>query len=167
LENKTFFQLLLHFSVEALSMVQLLIQFGANVDEVDPILKATPLHLIARCDDVDHAQPLMRVLLDANAHSDYLDLNGRQPEDLTTNVELKDFLQVNRRLSLKCNCAHPIHSKKIYYGNYLSSNQIAFVKMHTANEIDSNDRSIRVAIMRYTSIQYNTLPRYRSIFGKS
>ncbi|CAF1131760.1 unnamed protein product [Adineta ricciae] len=108
----TFFVSLIHsgwddctyssITMPTLSIIRLLINARANVDELEPRTKSTPLHLIASSDDVDAAIATIRILLDANAHLDYVNYQGLRPEDVANNFEIKDYLRVNRQLSLKC-----------------------------------------------------------------
>ena len=85
-----------------MSIVRLLIRCGANVDEVDSVTKSTPLHLIARCENVDNARSVIRLLLDANAHTDCTDIMGHLPEDVARTLEIKELLHANQKISLKC-----------------------------------------------------------------
>ncbi|CAF1133640.1 unnamed protein product [Adineta ricciae] len=136
----TFFVSLIHsgwddctyssITMPTLSIIGLLINAGANVDELEPRTKSTPLHLIASSDDVDAAVALIRILLDANAHLDYVNYQGLRPEDVAHNFEIKDYLRVNRQLSLKCQCAHLISKNRIRYKDNLSARLIQFVQMH-------------------------------------
>jgi hypothetical protein len=121
------------FSVPVLSIVRLLIDYGADVNRADRRTKSTPLHLISRCYDVDVTKSVIRLLLDANAHTDCIDRNGRLPEDYTREFEIKEFMRANRKLSLKCQCAYLIILKNVCYMNYLPSNLIAFIRMHDRN----------------------------------
>jgi len=59
-----------------------LIDSGADVNEVVSNTKSTPLHLIARCYNIDSARSVIQLLLDANAHIDCIDKNGLKPEDV-------------------------------------------------------------------------------------
>ena len=118
------------FSMSTRSIIRLLINAGANVDELEPRTKSTPLHLIASSHDVDAAVETIRILLDANAHLDYVDYQGLRPEDVADNFEIRDYLRVNRQLSLKCQCAHLIAKNRICYKDALSARLIQFVHMH-------------------------------------
>lgn len=119
------------FSLSVLSIIRLLIRCKANVDEVVPSTKSTPLHIIAECDDIDIARSVIMLLLEANAHTDFIDKYGRLPEDCAQILEIKMCLRSNRKLSLKCRCAQLINLKNVYYENCLSSNLINFVEMHS------------------------------------
>ena len=53
------------FSVSALSVIEFLIQCGANVNRIHLNSRTglRPLHAIARCDDTDIAKPIIELLL--------------------------------------------------------------------------------------------------------
>ena len=106
---------------------------GADVDEVEPTSKSRPLHIIAKIYDEKKVIPVIRLLLDANAHIDCINSKGYLPEQIAWRLEIRQVLQANRKLSLKCQCARLINLKTVSYMNYLSSNLIAFVRMHGRN----------------------------------
>jgi hypothetical protein len=120
----------LSFRILALSVVQLLIAYGADLDEAGPRTKSTPLHLLSSSEDIDNSRFFINLLLDANAHTDCIDKNGRLPEDCAAELEIKELLRVNRKLSLKCRCAQLIILKNVSYVNCLPSHLIAFIRMH-------------------------------------
>jgi hypothetical protein len=101
------------------------------VDEAHLITRSTPLHIICQTRNVDSSKSVIKLLLDANAHTDYTDICSRLPGDLTYQFEIQDLLRVNRKLSLKCRCAQLINSENVCYENSLSSHLIAFVRMHS------------------------------------
>jgi hypothetical protein len=149
--------------VSILSIVRLLIDCGANVNEVDSTTKETPLHIIAGCHDIDHARPVVKLLLDANAHIDCGNIHGCQPEDFARTFEMKEFLHANRKLSLKCLCANLINLKNIRYASCLSSNLIGFVRMHSKKQIGAPYQSVRPAAILYSSVIGGTWTGYRPI----
>jgi hypothetical protein len=102
------------------------------VDEVNSSSESTPLHIISQTDNVNEnlRRSIIELLLDANAHTDYTDEYGHLPEYYGGQAEIKELLEVNRKLSLKCRCAQLINSENVNYANSLSSRLIAFVRMH-------------------------------------
>ncbi len=118
-----------------MSSLRVLIDSGADVNEVVPNTKSTPLHLIAQCYNTDSARSVIQLLLDANAHIDCIDKNGLKPEDVAWTWNIRMFLQENRKLSLKCQCARLINAQNLSYISYLSPTLINFVRMHSK---DSN-----------------------------
>ena len=111
-------------------MARMLIEYGADVDEVDPTTKSFPLHLICNGRDVDAMQWTARTLLDANAHTDYIDPYENLPGQYTGYIEIEELLRNNQKLSLKCRCAHIINSEKVSYVGHLPKSLITFVKRH-------------------------------------
>jgi hypothetical protein len=103
------------------------------VDEVDLFSKSTPLHIISQTYNLNEnlRRSVIELLLDANAHTDYINENGHLPEYYAGQAEIKELLRVNRKLSLKCRCAQLINSENVNYENSLSSRLIAFVRMHS------------------------------------
>ena len=146
-----------------MSIVRLLIRCGADVNEVAPSMKSTPLHLTARCNDVDNAKSVIRLLLDANAHIDCIDGSGQQPEDRAWSFEIQMLLHENRKLSLKCRCAQLINLKNMCYAKSLSSNLIGFVRMHSRNETGTNIQPVHVGMECYPFVRSRRLPEYRPI----
>lgn len=118
------------------------------MNEIHRDTKSTPLHLIARIYDMDVANTVIRLLLDANAHTDYTDYEGCTPEDCARTLEIKELLRNNRKLSLKCRCANLINLQNVPYENYLSSNLIAFVQMHNTNATYVPNQPVRVRTRR-------------------
>ncbi|UJR19677.1 hypothetical protein I4U23_022811 [Adineta vaga] len=119
------------FNVSTLSVIHLLILCGANVNEIDTDWSFTrPLHMIARCSNIDIAKPIIQLLHAQGAHADCIDSRGNLPEDLALEPTVKEFLRSNRNLSLRCRCAQIIVSKRTNYQKYLSSNLITFVRLH-------------------------------------
>ncbi len=147
-----------------------MIRCEANVNEAHPSTKLTPLHLIARSYNVsvDNGTSVIRLLLDAGAHIDCIDNSGYQPKDRASQLEVRELLQANRNLSLKCRCAHLIISTHLCYTNYLSPNLIAFVRMHGSNEIGTDEPSVGVDAVRNRSIRrrFTVRRRYRPIRGR-
>ncbi|CAF4754928.1 unnamed protein product [Rotaria sp. Silwood2] len=113
-----------------------MIQCGANVNAVCRYFKERPLHFIAKCLDIDIARPIIELLLVQGAHTDCVDDQGRLPHDLASEPSVKELLRTARRLSLKCRCAQVIISTKMNYRNRLSSNLVAFVRLHCNRETD-------------------------------
>ncbi|CAF0768149.1 unnamed protein product [Adineta ricciae] len=118
-------------SVPVLSCIRVLIDSGVDVNEIVSSTKSTPLHLIAQCSNIDHARSVIRLLLEANAHLDYVNRNGLKAEQLACDWEIRDLLRINRKLSLKCQCAHLVNSRNLNYSHYLCPRLIKFVQMHT------------------------------------
>ena len=76
-------------------MVRLLIDRGADVDEVDLRTGLTPLHLVSFDEGSDSRGLAIRILLDANAHTDYTDQYGRLLEEYAQEWEIRDLLRIN------------------------------------------------------------------------
>lgn len=110
-------------------MVRMLIDYGADVDECDPTTKSFPLHLICKGRDTDTIQWVAKILLDANAHSDYIDHQGKLPGKWG-NFEIQELFRTKRKYSLKCRCAHVINSEKVSYADRLPKSLVTFVKRH-------------------------------------
>ncbi len=100
------------------------------MDEAHLGMGSTPLHIISQAYNEDSSKSVIKLLLDANAHTDYTDIYSSLPEDRTYQLEIQELLRVNRKLSLKCRCAQLINSEKLCYENSLSSHLIAFVRRH-------------------------------------
>lgn len=127
------YQSLFRFSVSTKSIMRVLIENGANVNEIQPIDEYTPLHLFCSgfyFENLDDAISIIKLLLDANAHMDCVDAYGRRPEERAHHVEIRQLLQENQKLSLKCRCARMIIEQNLYYEKYLSKYLIKFVRMH-------------------------------------
>ncbi|UJR11047.1 hypothetical protein I4U23_015231 [Adineta vaga] len=103
-------------NIPILFSLRVSIDSGVDVNEVILSAKSTLLHLIARCH--------------TDAHIDCIDRNGSKPEDLALIWEIRMFLQENRKLSLKCQCAHLINTRNLSYRSHLSSALINFIRMH-------------------------------------
>lgn len=115
-------------------MARLLINCGADVDEADPRTSSSPLHLVADIDDSADVQYAIRILLDANAHTDYVDNYGYLPGENMRSAPSVQVLQANRKLSLKCRCAYLINANKLSYVNSLPTSLINFVQRHGPRE---------------------------------
>ncbi|CAF3855504.1 unnamed protein product [Rotaria sp. Silwood1] len=113
-----------------LSVIRLLIDAGADVDQAHPRTKSTPLHMIADCVNADIARSIIELLFAADAHIDCIDYRNCRPEDRARTLEVKELLRTTQKLSLKCRCAHLINSTNMSYANYLSSRLVVFVRMH-------------------------------------
>ncbi|CAF1282811.1 unnamed protein product [Adineta ricciae] len=100
-------------SVPVLSCIRILIDSGVDVNEIVSSTKSAPLHLIAQCSNIDHVRSVIRLLLETNAHLDYVNRNGLQAEQVAYDWEIRDLLRVNRKLSLKCQCAHLVNSRNL------------------------------------------------------
>ncbi|CAF1586682.1 unnamed protein product [Adineta ricciae] len=119
------------FNVSTLSIIQLMILWGANVNgRSKNLFLFQPLHVIATCSDIDIAKPIIELLLDQGAHLDCINTRNELPQDLASDSAIKELLCPTRKLSLKCQCAQIIVSTKINYGNCLPSNLSAFVRLH-------------------------------------
>lgn len=73
---------------------------------------------------------MIKLLLDANAHLDCVDVDGARPKDFTWDFEIGELLQSSEKLSLKCRCAQLIIQRSLDYKKYLPSSLIHFVRMH-------------------------------------
>ncbi|UJR16588.1 hypothetical protein I4U23_003488 [Adineta vaga] len=122
-------------SISTLSIIHLLIHAGADVNGTTTVNKATSLHSVVEYWNHDDAKLIVRILLDANAHLDCIDFRGLRPEELLSDLEIKELLRANRKLSLKCRCAHIIVANNLNYTNYLSLKLIRFVQMHSKETI--------------------------------
>ena len=71
-----------------------------------------------------------RILLDAGAHTDYIDKLGSLPGERSWNFEVQELLRANRKFSLKYRCAHLINAHKVPYVNCLPKSLVTFVKRH-------------------------------------
>lgn len=103
---------------------------GANVNELVKSSGQRPLHIIAKASNIDCAVRIVKILLEAGAHTDCLDSNGFLPEQRARSIEIESLLRSTRTHSLKCLCAHLILSKKLHYQLHLPSSLIDFVRMH-------------------------------------
>ncbi len=112
------------------NVVHLLIQCGADVNEIVPKYECRPLHLVAYTNNTDVALPIIEMLIATGAHTDCFDFEGLIPEAPATNIEIRQLLHSKRSISLKCQCAHLILSKNINYELYLSKNLKNFILMH-------------------------------------
>ncbi|CAF0935501.1 unnamed protein product [Adineta ricciae] len=123
------------YNVSTLSVIQLMIRCGANVDGASNDRSSVrPLHVIATCSDIDISKPVIELLLSHGAHIDCIDGRGNLPYALASEPAIKELLRPTRSLSLKCRCAQIIVSTRINYQNYLSSNLSSFVRLHVATE---------------------------------
>ncbi len=103
------------------------------MNEADLKRKSTPLHLATQSSNVNNtnnARFFINLLLDANARTDCIDMYGHLPEYYAWKLEIKELLQANRKLLLKCRCAQLIISENVCYKNSLSSHLIDFIQMH-------------------------------------
>ena len=127
------------FSVSALSVIELMIYCGANVNGVtlNHWTPNRPLHAIAKCRDIDIAKPIIELLLAHGAHADCIDSKGRFPQDYTQEPAMKELLSPTRKLSLKCRCAQIIVSKNIEYQTHLPVHLLDFIRLHSKPEIGS------------------------------
>ena len=126
------------FSVSALSVIELMIQCGANVNESlqQGWTCLRPLHAIAGCDDIDIAKPIIELLLAHGAHADCVDRQGKFPQDSTREPAMKELLSSTRKLSLKCRCAQIIALKNIDYQTHLPAHLIDFIRLHSLPEAE-------------------------------
>ena len=122
------------FSLSNLSIIRLLIQCGADVNEICDYERNRPLHLIAKCSDIAIAKPVIELLLNAGTHPDTIDYRGCTPKDIAQAPDVKNFLLEHTQLSLKYRCAQMIVSKKMNYQNHLPSSLITFVQLHSNSE---------------------------------
>ena len=129
-------------SVSILSVIELMIQCGANVNESlqQGWTCLRPLHAIAGCDDIDIAKPIIELLLAHGAHADCVDRQGKFPQDCTQESAMKELLSSTRKLSLKCRCAQIIVSKNIDHQTYLSVHLLDFIRLHSRPEVESTRR---------------------------
>ncbi|UJR13239.1 hypothetical protein I4U23_000261 [Adineta vaga] len=118
------------YSFSTFSVICLLIQCGADVNDVFDRYGNRPLHLIASCSNVLVAKPVIQLLLDYGAHPDVVDYAGRHPVDLTWDHDVKNLLSNSKHLSLKCRCAQ-LTSKNLNYQKYLTPKLHSFIQLHT------------------------------------
>ena len=130
------------FSVSTLSVIELMIQCGANVNGVDWYGRTClrPLHAMTRWYDIDIVKPIIELLLAHGAHADCVDSEGKLPQDCTWEPTMKELLSSTRKLSLKCRCAQIIVSKKINYQIDLPVHLRDFIRLHSKPEVESPRR---------------------------
>ena len=124
-----------------MSIIRLLIQCGADVNEICDNEGNRPLHFIAQCSNIVRAKPVIELLLAFGAHPDAMNYKGYLPKDIAKARDVKILLSQSQKLSLKCRCARMIISTTINYQKYLSPNLIAFIQLHSNSERNqSSDR---------------------------
>ena len=82
------------FSVSVFSVIEFVIQCGANVNRIHLNGGAglRPLHAVARYRDIDIAKPIIELLLAHGAHADCIDSERRFPQDYTQEPAMKELL---------------------------------------------------------------------------
>ena len=112
-------------------MVRLLLDVGADVDDVDDELN-TPLHLVVMSKPVSHE--VVTLLLHHGAHLDAVNAKGETPLYLLSKVSPSSRpssqLPVLRFLSLQCLAAQVLARHRVPLRHSLSPNLIHFVQMH-------------------------------------
>ncbi|CAF1500788.1 unnamed protein product [Rotaria magnacalcarata] len=111
-----------------LNTSRLLLQCGANVNARNYV-RDTPLHeLVAMPNQIDNT--LIQCLCDAGAHLDYRNSLGETVMDVAKTLEIKNFLKIRTKLSLKCLCARLIQNKTIPFHGKLANALVNFVEKH-------------------------------------
>ena len=125
------------FSVSPLSVMELMIRCGANVNGIGEYswIYGRPLHAATTVSDVDVAKPMVELLLTHGAHADCIDERGKFPEDCTDDPAIKELLSPTRKLSLKCRCAQIIASKNINCQTLLPVHLVDFIRLHSNPKI--------------------------------
>ncbi|CAF3062416.1 unnamed protein product [Rotaria sp. Silwood2] len=105
----------LSFSLSTLSITRLLIQCGADVNQICDRQRNRPLYLIAKCSNIAIASPIIELLFASGAHLDTNNLMNRLPQDIARTSDIRKLLCRSQKLSFKCRCAQIIASSKFYY----------------------------------------------------
>ena len=117
------------FRVATETMVRLLINYGADVDEVNAMRGSSPLHHVGDSQNAEAIRFVTQLLLDAGAHTDYIDRCESLPGE-GCEMGVRELIRANQKYSLKCRCAHLINAHKVSYRNHLPESLIAFVGRH-------------------------------------
>jgi hypothetical protein len=104
------------FSFPNLAATQLLLSLGnrwIDLNAVDISNGNTALHIVSQSTKTD-AFPIVRLLINAGAHVDFLNTHDKTPWDYAKSTEIKDLLQKQQTPSLlKCLCARYIVTQQI------------------------------------------------------
>lgn len=103
-----------------LKTIGLLLQSGADVDDMDSA-RNTPLHLIVqRKIDSDSIIPIIDLLCDnAGAHLDCVNDKGQTPLEAASDINVERYFREKIGIRpLKCLCARLIQKSNIRFQNY-------------------------------------------------
>jgi hypothetical protein len=89
----------------------------------------TPLHVFVFNSNI-HDNTILQLLYDANAHLDCVNALRETPIDIATNSNVKQFLKVRMKLSLKCLCARLINQYDIPFHGKIATSLVKFVEKH-------------------------------------
>ena len=114
-------------------LAKLLIKCGAAVNVVDSE-NNSPLHIIVRyakpISDFLTLHNIIMILLNAGAHIDMCNKEGKTPTETSTTGVAEIILRTQNRISLKCICARAVKKHKVVYKEQLPMLLEEFVDIH-------------------------------------
>ncbi|XP_002736746.1 protein fem-1 homolog B-like [Saccoglossus kowalevskii] len=115
------------------SLVKLFIECGANPDEID-INGNSPLHIIVKYDkpisDFLNLHCCIMSLLNAGAHIDRVNKEGKTPMQVSTTGVSEIILKTQTKISLKCFAARAVKMHEIPYKGCVPKQLEQFIEIH-------------------------------------
>lgn len=124
------------FRIPTYSIIRLLINCGADVNQICFRGYDRPLHLIAQCSDITIAKPVVELLLAAGAYPYAINVCHSIPYYSGRLPVVKELLRPSPIRSLKSQCAKILSLKTINYENYLPLPLVAFINFHVKPKIN-------------------------------
>ena len=113
----------------SLETARLLLQCGADINAVDS-RGNTPLHVFVSNETSNDDEAIFRLICDSGAHLDSVNTLGETPCDCASDPMIKQLLNIQMQLNLKCSCARLIRRENLSFRDQLALPLVHFVEKH-------------------------------------